>query len=206
MKSKELRTAQRFLRNEFACVGRYNMPLVRKDKIDLTTVELIAISDTRPNDTKNRHKGVHQFTDDRQFEGEYNAPERSLEKLSQYRFLCTPQFSCYAEMPVWRQIESTAKNRWVGAFWQSKGLKVVVSLCWSLAPSFDFCFDGIEAGCIVAVGTIGCRHERSAFLRGYDAMLERINPEAVICFGKPFEEMRGVLIPVDYIESRKGVR
>ena len=206
MKSKELRTAQRFLRNEFACVGRYNMPLVRKDEIDLTTVELIAISDTRSNDTKNRHKGVHQFTDDRQFEGEYNAPERSLEKLSQYRFLCTPQFSCYAEMPVWRQIESTAKNRWVGAFWQSKGLKVVVSLCWSLAPSFDFCFDGIEAGSIVAVGTIGCRHERSAFLRGYDAMLERINPEAVICFGKPFEEMRGVLVPVDYIESRKGVR
>ena len=206
MTSKDLRTAQRFLRNEFACRGRFNIPFIRKDDIDLTSVELIAISDTRPNDLKNRHKGVHHFTDDRQFENEYKAPERSLKKLAQYRFLCTPQFSCYAEMPTWRQIESTAKNHWVGAYWQSKGLKVIVSLCWSLSPSFDYCFDGIETGSIVAVGTLGCRHEKGAFMRGYDAMLERIAPEAIICFGKPFAEMRGIVIPVDYLESRKGVR
>ena len=206
MTSKDLRTSQRFLRNEFACVGRFNIPLIRKDDIDLSSVELIAISDTRPNDKKNKHKGVHHFTDDRQFEGEYNAPERSLEKLSQYRFLCTPQFSCYAEMPTWRQIESTAKNHWVGAFWQSKGLKVVTSLCWSLAPSFDYCFDGIEHGSIVAVGTIGCRQGKAPYMRGYDAMLERVNPQAVICFGEPFTEMRGNVIPIDYINSRKEVR
>ena len=206
MNSKILRTAPRFLRNEFACVGRYNFPLIHKDDIDLTSVELISISDTRPNDVKNRHKGVHHFTDDRQFEGEYKAPERSLDKLSQYSFLCTPQHSCYAEMPLWLQIESTGKNRWVGAFWQSKGLKVVTSLCWSLTPSYDFCFDGIEAGSVVAVGTIGCRHAKSAFLRGYDVMLERIRPEAVICFGKPIEGMRGSIIVVDYMNSRKGVR
>ena len=206
MKGIELRASQRILRNEFSGVGKYNIPLIRKNVIDLTSVELIAISDTRPHDMKNKHKGVHHFTDDRHFDGEYNNPGRSLEKLSQYRFLCTPQYSCYAEMPIWRQIESTAKNRWVGAFWQSKGLKVISSLCWSLATSYEFCFDGIEYGSIVAVGTIGCRNGKSAFLRGYDAMLERINPQAVICFGKPFREMRGVLISVDYIESRREVR
>lgn len=206
MTSKELRNSQRFLRNEFTCVGRYNIPMIHKQAIDLNEVELIAISDTRPNDVKNRHKGVHHFTDDRQFESEYNAPERTLPKLSQYRFLCTPQFSCYAEMPTWRQIESTAKNHWVGAFWQSQGLYVATSLCWGLATSFDFCFDGIERGSIVAVGTLGCRKSKGSFMFGYDAMLERVAPEAVICFGKPFSEMRGNIISIDYIESRKEVR
>lgn len=206
MKSKELRNSPRFLRNEFACAGRYNIPVIRKQAIDLTDVDLIAISDTRLNDIKNKHKGVHHFTDDRQFESEYNHPERTLQKLSQYRFLCTPQYSCYAEMPTWRQIESIAKNHWVGAFWQSNGLKVVASLCWGLSTSFDFCFDGLERGSIVAVGTLGCRKSRSAFMYGYDAVWERISPEAIICLGRPFDEMRGNIIPIDYIRSRREVR
>ena len=43
-------------------------------------------------------------------------------------------------------------------------------------------------------------------MHGYDAMLERIGPEAVICFGKPFAEMSGNVLAVDYMASRKTVR
>ena len=32
-------------------------------------------------------------------------------------------------------------------------------------------------------------------------MLRRIHPEAVICYGKPFEEMKGSIIAVDYAET-----
>ena len=32
-------------------------------------------------------------------------------------------------------------------------------------------------------------------------MLRRIHPEAVICYGKPFEEMKGRIIAVDYAET-----
>lgn len=38
------------------------------------------------------------------------------------------------------------------------------------------------------------------FLRGYNAMLERLSPSQIICFGTPFEEMSGNIIPVDYIK------
>ena len=41
---------------------------------------------------------------------------------------------------------------------------------------------------------------------GYNAMLERIAPSHIICFGTPFAEMEGNIIPVDYMESRKVVR
>ena len=37
-------------------------------------------------------------------------------------------------------------------------------------------------------------------------MLERLNPKTVICFGAPFAEMRGNIISVDYLSSRKVVR
>ena len=53
---------------------------------------------------------------------------------------------------------------------------------------------------------IGCKRSSSAFMHGYNAMLERLNPSAVICFGTPFAEMRGNVIPVNYLSSRKVVR
>jgi hypothetical protein len=206
MVSKDSRCSSAFLRNEFSCEGRWNFAIVKRQQIDLNGLALIAFSDTKPHDNHNTHKGVHFFVDDYRFESVYNTPERSLPKLGQYRFVLTPQFSCYAEMKMWRQIESIGKSRWCGAYWQSKGMKVIPSLCWSLYPSFEFCFDGIEKGSIVAVGTIGCRHGKTNFMRGYNYMLKKIDPEAIICFGKPFLEMKGNIIPVDYNTSRKVVR
>lgn len=38
------------------------------------------------------------------------------------------------------------------------------------------------------------------------AMLEKLTPETVICFGDPLPEMRGNIISVDYRSSRKVVR
>ena len=109
-------------------------------------------------------------------------------------------------MPLWRQIENVAKNRWCGAYWQSQGLTVYPTVSWGLAPAYDFCFDGIEQNAVVAVGMIGCKRNKPNFMRGYDAMLERLDPSAIICFGSPFAEMRGNIIPVDYLSSRKVVR
>lgn len=51
---------------------------------------------------------------------------------------------------MWRQLENVAKNRSVGAYWQSKGLTVIPTVSWGLAQSFDFCFDGIEKNTTVA--------------------------------------------------------
>lgn len=53
---------------------------------------------------------------------------------------------------------------------------------------------------------IGCKQNKLHFLRGYNAMLERIASSHIICFGTPFAEMEGNIIPVDYMESRKVVR
>lgn len=207
MTSTAMRKDVLFMRNNFEGRGKWNIPLVRKQVIDVDGLSLIACSNTRPNDTpENCCRGVHFFVDDYRFNGIYNNPERTLDKFSQYRFLLTPDFSTYADMDMWRQMESVAKNRWVGAFWQEHGLTVIPTISWSTASSFDFCFDGAEKGGTVAVGMIGCKRNRLGFMRGYNEMLKRLTPEMIICFGKPFPEMRGNIIPVDYRTLRKAVR
>lgn len=207
MTSKTMRANPLFMRNNFEQVGKWGVPLVKKQELTNDDIELVACSDTRTKDSEtNKKKGVHFFVDDYRFSGIYNNPERTLNRYSQYRFLLTPDFSTYADMDLWRQLESVAKNRWVGAYWQSKGLTVIPTVSWSDARSFEFCFDGIELNGIVAVGMIGCKHSRLGFMRGYTEMLERLQPKKLIVFGTPFPEMEGSIIPIDYQSSRNVVR
>ena len=207
MTGKSMRDNPLFMRNTFTSVGKWGIPLVKKQAVSVDDLQMIACSDTRPNDrTVNRSKGVHFFVDDYRFDGIYKMPSRSLAKYSQYAFLLTPDFSTYADMDLWRQLESVAKNRWVGAYWQSNGLTVIPTISWSTPRSFDFCFDGVEQNAIVAVSTLGCRRSKLQFMRGYDTMLDKLHPETIICFGDPLAEMQGTIITVDYRASRKVVR
>ena len=62
-----------------------------------------------------------------------------------------------------------------------------------LTPStFDYCFDGVEEGSIVAISTLGCKKAKRNFLVGYEEMKKRIRPIAIICFDKPFDEIKDV--------------
>lgn len=207
MTGKAMRDNPLFMRNSFATTGKWGIPLVKKQELATENVMLVACSDTRANDTEtNKKKGVHFFVDDYRFSGIYNNPDRTLERYSQYAFLLTPDFSTYSDMDLWRQLESVAKNRWVGAYWQSKGRIVIPTVSWSTPRSFEFCFDGIEQHATVAVSTLGCKKAKIDFMRGYEVMLEKLQPEKIICFSDPFSEMQGNLLAVDYRESRKVVR
>lgn len=205
--SRNMRADPLFTRNQFDSRGEWGIPFVKRQEVSTEKISLIACSDTRNNDTeKNKKCGVHFFVDDYRFNGIYKNPERTLKKYSQYAFLLTPDYSTYADMDPWRQLESVAHNRWCGAYWQNKGLTVIPTISWGTPSSYKFCFDGVEKNAVVAVGMIGCKRNKRGFLRGYNAMLERLEPETIICFGAPFPEMQGNIVAVDYMTSRKVVR
>ncbi|MDO4459313.1 MAG: DUF4417 domain-containing protein [Clostridia bacterium] len=206
MTSKEMRSNPLFMRNQFASEGKWGFPIIKKQKLDISNIELISCSDVSRKDTKNLHKGVHFFVDDYRFESIYNHPQKSLEKYRKYRFLLSPDYSLYADMEPWRQIESIGKSRWVGAKWQEEGMIVIPTVSWGLSRSFEFCFDGIQKNSIVALGMIGCKQNKKNFLKGYFQMLSKIEPEAIICLGKPFPEMKENIIYIDYVKSRKVER
>ncbi len=107
----------------------------------------------------------------------------------------------FVEMPIALQLFATFKNRWVGAFLQEQGIKVIPTVRLGDLASFNFCFDGVEKGSIVAVSTIGVKKQKSLFMLGYNEMLSRIKPSKIICYGKPFDEMKGDVIEVDYAKT-----
>ena len=60
-----------------------------------------------------------------------------------------------------------------------------------------------RTGSAVAVSTVGVRTEKALFLQGYTEMMKRVRPEAVLCYGKPFEEMGGRIIEIDYAQINR---
>ncbi len=207
MTSSQMRESLLFLRNSFPVVGRFELPFIEGIEPFNNSINLISWADTRSKDKgDNLKRGVHFFVDDYRFEGIYNHPESSLKKLQQYAFVLTPDYSLYADMPLWRQLENVAKNRWLGAYWQSKGMHVIPSISWSTPKCFQFCFDGVAKESVVSVSMIGCKRSKENFLKGYTAMLNKLNPKQIIVFGTPFDEMKGNILSVDYIDSRRSIR
>ena len=84
---------------------------------------------------------------------------------------------------------------------QSRGITVIPTVCWGTPQSYWFCFDGLETGSIVAVSILGVRTEKELFIHGYQEMIKRVNPEVIIGYGNPFDEMEGNIIAVDYAKT-----
>lgn len=87
---------------------------------------------------------------------------------------------------------------------EHKADKVIPTVNWGLDNTFDFCFNGIEKGSIVAVSTYmvsahgNYEDQKEFFMKGYNEMLRRIEPELIICYHKPFPEMDGNILYINY--------
>jgi hypothetical protein len=168
-------------------------------------MQFISFQSTNGNDVKNIGKAVHFFIDDYKFEKVYNRPADYILMLARYKYVLTPDFSLLTDMPLWMQLFNTARSRWCGKTWQEVGLTVIPTVGWSNPDSYSFAFTGLERGTTVAVSTVGVRRgiNKRLFMQGYDAMLEQISPDTIYCYGKPFIEMKGNVVHVDYLETTR---
>ena len=99
---------------------------------------------------------------------------------------CTDMLMERIDYPRAVQIYNHYRKHLIGAYWQSMGLTVIPSVCWSDHESFDWCFDGEPVGGCVAVSSVGTQKSpsaRSLFMDGYNEMLRRLRPERIIFFG-----------------------
>ena len=200
------RTGPLFLRNQFKGSGRFEIPVIPKAAFsndELENVLLIGF-DKAKNDDKNLDRIVHFFLYDYKFEKIWERPDDYVEKLNEYQGVLSPDFSMYLEMNRTMQLYNTFRNRWCGAYLASKGIRVIPTVNWGDENSFDFCFEGIPKGSIVAVSTYMAQEhnnhsdQKDFFLKGYHEMLKRIEPAKIICYSEPFPEMEGDIIYVDY--------
>lgn len=204
------RTSQSLLRNQFPGKGKLQIPIIPKFQEkpgDFDDLLLIGFDKTHLEDQNHLDRMVHFFLYDYRFERVWKNPDNDIEKLSRYRAVLSPDFSMYLEMAPVMQLYNVFRNRWCGAYWASKGIRVIPTVNWGNESTFDFCFEGIEKGSVVAVSTyMASEHgnhqaQKEWFLTGYNEMLRRIQPERIICYNTPFPEMQGDIVYVDYEKS-----
>ena len=164
----------------------WQMPTIRNDNYIPT--DLIGFNYAKTSQDKN--VGIHFYIDDYQFERLWNAPEKYLDILSEYECILTPDFSLYMDMPMPMKIWNVYRSRQIGAYYQARGIKVIPTISWAEAETFEFCFLGIPKGSIVSVSTIGVKQNSEAlevWEEGMKAMIEQIEPSTILVYGGELE-------------------
>ena len=199
----QYRTSPFFLRNSLNGIGDWKIPVIPKAELlpkDFENLLLIGFDRANKDDTKYCDRMVHFFLYDYKFERVWDKPDQYIERLINYKAGLSPDFSMYLEMNPAIQLYNTFRNRWCGAYFAEKGMKVIPTVNWGAENTFEFCFEGIPKGSTVAVSTyMVSEHDNHAdhkefFLKGYREMLKRIQPEQIIFYHEPFSEMEGDII------------
>lgn len=176
--------------DESRTAGKYQFPQLKPcnfipDHL-LSFKDMLSVSDFSA--------GVHFFTDDYRFERIWRNTDAYLARLSRFQCVFTPDFSLYLDMPLAMQIWNTYRNRLIGQICQDYGMNVIPTVGWAGEESFDFCFDGLPQGGMVAVSTVGVMNDKNAkeiFRRGMEEMIRQVSPDFILIYGNPFPESCG---------------
>jgi hypothetical protein len=163
-------TIESYFNNDFQRCGKFDLPLIKKQKIDLDNLKLIRFSSIVKDETQDLDATVHFFEPDERFDEVWKNPVPYLAELGQYKQVMSPDFSLYRGTSLTLQLINTFRPRWCGAYWQENGLTVIPTISWSDEWSHEFCFDGIRSGCCVAVSTLGTHDVKDAFMAGFNMM------------------------------------
>lgn len=180
------RNGHRLELGAFEKAGVYDIPVLYPEHLT-ETLQWVSFNRalTFPAEKRSRY-GVHFFVDDYIFERVWRDPTRYALFLREFAAVMSPDFSMYTDWPRTVQIYNHWRKHQLGAYWQRMGLRVIPSICWSDAQSFDWCFDGEPVRGTVAVSSVGTQKNPAArqnFLDGFTRMTDVLQPDKVVFFG-----------------------
>ena len=172
-------------------VGPYGIPEIKPVHFDGDELSFIGFNYAKGcKDPEGR--AVHFFVDDYQFDRVWTRPDNYVDMLSRFAYVCSPDFSPYADFPKAIQLYNHYRKHWLGAFWQELGIPVIPTVTWSDPSTLEWCFDGEPVGGCVALSSVGMfkRPEYTEWLNvGYRAMLERLRPDTIFWKGRIPDEV-----------------
>lgn len=140
----------------------------------------------RINREKDCDKWVHFCIHDKRFMNLWRNPWKNLSRLQRFGGVIAPDFSVLWRYPRYIQFEAVCRSRAMGAWLQRNACGGVPFLRWGLKDTYSFCFDAVEPGGTVAVGTIGCfgtKEGRRVFEDGFGPMLDAVKPTRILVIG-----------------------
>jgi hypothetical protein len=177
-----------FLIKDTQFIGAWDMPIVRTS--EFIPDELISFDKYKP--CRDKEKWVHFYVHDFRFERIWNRPNVYLEKLKLCQGIISTDYSLYTNMPLPHQMWNAYRNRVLAHWFQQNGIEVIPNVRWGNEKSYLFCFDGIEPGKTVAIGTHGCikkKQDKYDFQHGLETMIERLYPKIILIYGNAPEKL-----------------
>jgi len=178
-------------------------PTLKKDDnndVDWNTIKFTSFSNLAQ--TKEASQTIAlMFQYDEVLDRIWNDPLKYANKFREFLAVATPDFSAYTNMEPIQIEHNIYKNRWLGCLYQSLGIRVVPTITWADERTYKACFSGVPQGSIVAISTVGCASFQEQFLKGFNEMKKRINPELILVRGKVIKGMTGNLLVIDFQET-----
>ena len=185
----------------FEGVGEYNIPvIVGKIKEYDTSTKWIPFNYVKSNKKDPSKMGVHFHVHDYQFERLWTAPDLYIERLKEYRYVTSPEFSIYTNMPKAMQVWNHYRKHWVAAYLQMNGVNIIPTITWALPQSFQFVFDGEPNHSVVCVSTVGTMQTKDFFdnfWMGYEEMKKRLQPSQILFNGIIPDSIKDEVIPLE---------
>lgn len=180
------------------CEGKYDIPRIRGT--GMPTLDSWMPINYALSSNVNGCIGLSTFVHDYQIQRLWNQPQRYAPIAAKAGCVIAPDYSMYTNTPTILNIYNHYRKHWVAAYWQRQGARVIPAINWAGKDTFDWCFDGEPTNGTVAVSSVGTQRyadTQKAFMLGYDAMLERLQPETILFFGKVTDGFRGNICPVE---------
>lgn len=164
------------------------IPIINKCEIIPDLLWNYRLRSRRPQTTAKT--AVHFFMDDWRFENLWRYPTKSLSYIKSFDCAIGPDFSIYLDWAEPLKVWNTYRNRWITAFWQSQGIRVIPCINWADEESYNYCFDGIPEGSVVAIASMCIRKNSESeqlFMKGISKLFEQVNATKVLVYGTKFK-------------------
>ncbi len=132
--------------------GEYDFPILKEEHA--VPRRMITFSKAM-REKKDYHQWVCFFEDDYKFERMWNRPANYVAQLSKFDGVITPDFSVYYDMAFAMQTWNIFRSRALGAWLQSKGLRVIPNIRFGDSRTYECCCDGISKHSVISIGTLG---------------------------------------------------
>lgn len=192
----------------FEGVGEYDIPEMLPTHIDdLADIPLqgfnFALKEEHPENI-----GVHFFLHDYQFERVWKYPDRYVDVLKKFKFVLSPDFSPYSDMPKCLQIYNLYRNRWCGRYWQDNGITVIPTFTMGSTELFNVFCTGIPKYSTIAISTMGEGRwgNFNGIRKWWDIILKKLEPETILLYGKDLsKELSGNIVYKQLINSKVAI-
>ena len=175
----------------------FNSFLVRNATYDgedeipcITTSDLIpekVITFSKARNKQEYDAWIHFFEHDSVIECFWRNPQKYLPMIKRYKGVISPDYSLYYDMPLNMQKYNTYRGKALAHWLIENGVEVIPNVRWGDERTFETACLGVEPNKTIAVGTHGCIKTiegRNMFIKGFDYVINKLKPKAVIVYGR----------------------